>query len=211
MERQLLKEHISFTSSPLIINESLSKAGDNLFVTGKLATVEIKNGNGRYYARELWEREINKFTQKILSQTTDTCGELDHPDSQIINLKNASHAIRKIWWEGDDIMGLLEIFCSEGRKGNAAGRIAGSFFYNKLLTGISSRGVGSLVQVGEIMEVQDDFELLTWDLVSTPSNQGSYMTPLNLNEGISSLFNPYHKVNSILYEILCANGSCPLS
>jgi hypothetical protein len=211
MNKQLLKEYISFINSPLIINESLSKPGENLFVTGKLGTVEKINGNGRYYARELWEREIEKFNQKILSQTTDTCGELDHPDSQIINLKNASHAIRKIWWEGDDIMGLLEIFCSEGRKGNVSGRIAGSFFYNKLLTGISSRGMGSLKQVGEIMEVQDDFELLTWDLVSTPSNQGSFMSPVNLNEGLSSPFDPYRKVNSVLYDILCSNGSCPLN
>jgi hypothetical protein len=208
--KQILKEYHSFNSKPLTINEALSKQGGNLFVEGILATVEEKNGNGRYYKKELWEREIEKFQQKINNHTTETCGELDHPDSQIINLKNASHAVRKLWWEGDVIKGLLEIFCAEDRRGNVAGRIAGSFFYNNLLTGISSRGMGSLKQVGEILEVQDDFELLTWDLVSNPSNHGSYMSPVSLNEGANSVYDPYHKVNSILKDILCSNGSCPI-
>ena len=179
-------------------------------VEGVLATVEVKNGNGRYYKKDLWEREIDNFQKKINQKSTETCGELDHPDSQIINLKNASHAIRSLRWEGDEIIGTVEIFCDPGDKGTNSGRIAGALVRNGLMIGISSRGMGSLKQVGEIMEVQDDFELLTWDLVSNPSNPDSWMLNSLLNEGKSSPFNPYQKVDSIVTEILCANGTCPI-
>jgi hypothetical protein len=158
----------------------------------------------------LWEREIDNFQKKIKQRSTETCGELDHPDSQIINLKNASHAIRSLRWDGDEIIGTVEIFCDPGDKGTNSGRIAGALVRNGLMIGISSRGMGSLKQVGEIMEVQDDFELLTWDLVSNPSNPDSWMINNSLNEGKSSSFNPYQKVDSIVTEILCANGTCPI-
>ncbi len=143
--------------------EGMSKNG-NVFVEGILATVEVKNGNGRYYKRELWEREIDNFTRKIQMKSTETVGELDHPDSQVINLKNASHAIREVWWRGDEIWGKVEIFSDIGDLGTTSGRIAGALVKNGLIIGISSRGMGSLKQMGEVMEVQDDFELLTWDL-----------------------------------------------
>ena len=153
---------------------------------------------------------VYNFQKKINQKSTETCGELDHPDSQIINLKNASHAIRSLRWEGDEIIGTVEIFCDPGDKGTNSGRIAGALVRNGLMIGISSRGMGSLKQVGEIMEVQDDFELLTWDLVSNPSNPDSWMLNSSLNEGKSSPFNPYQKVDSIVTEILCANGTCPI-
>ena len=178
---------------------------------GILATVEVKNGNGRYYPRELWEREIDKFITKIQQNTTESCGELDHPDSQIINLKNVSHAIRKIWWDGDRIMGVIEIFSDMGGKGTSSGRIAGALVKNGLNIGVSSRGMGSLKQVGEIMEVQDDFELLSWDLVSNPSNPNSrFNQPTTLNESRTTQLDPYNKVNSIVTEILCTKGTCPI-
>ncbi len=210
MSKQLLIETKSLVPKPITLLENQGRGG-NVFVEGILATVEIKNGNGRYYSRDLWEREINKFNQKIKQKSTETTGELDHPDSQIINLKNASHAIRKTWWEGDNILGLIEIFSDQGELGTISGRIAGAIIKNGLLMGISSRGMGSLQQVGEIMEVQDDFDLLTWDLVSNPSNPNSWMKTAQLNEGINSnLLDPYVKVNSIITDILCSKGSCPI-
>jgi hypothetical protein len=184
--------------------------GGNVFVEGILATVEIKNGNGRYYKRELWEREIDNFQRKIQQKTTETCGELDHPDSQIINLKNASHAIRKIWWDGDEIWGMVEIFSDPGEKGTVSGRIAGALVNNGLTIGISSRGMGSLKEMGGVMEVQDDFELLTWDLVSNPSNPDSWMKNGSLNESRTTYLDPYARTNSLLTEILCAKGTCPI-
>ena len=210
MGRDLLIETQKFSPQPLTLSEVKSDSG-NLFVRGILSTVEVKNGNGRYYKRELWEREIDNFQKKIQQKTTETCGELDHPDSQTINLQNASHAIRKLWWEDDEVWGDVEIFCSPGVKGTDAGRIAGAMIHNGLTIGISSRGMGSLKQKGEILEVQDDFELLTWDLVSNPSNPNSWMENNSLNESQIKLINKYAKVNTIATEILCANGSCPLT
>ena len=210
MNKQILIETRQFKPNPVTITEVSGDLGGNIMVEGVLATVEVKNGNGRYYKKDLWEREIDNFQKKINQKSTETCGELDHPDSQIINLKNASHAIRSLRWEGDEIIGTVEIFCDPGDKGTNSGRIAGALVRNGLMIGISSRGMGSLKQVGEIMEVQDDFELLTWDLVSNPSNPDSWMLNSSLNEGKSSLFNPYQKVDSIVTEILCANGTCPI-
>jgi hypothetical protein len=97
-----------------------------------------------------------------------------------------------------------------GEKGTSSGRIAGALVKNGLQIGISSRGWGSLEQVGEIMEVQDDFELLTWDLVSNPSNPDSWMKNGQLNESRSTQLNPYNRVNSLITEILCSKGSCPI-
>lgn len=173
-----------------------------------LLTAEEKNGNGRYYPKELWKREIARFQELIENQTTQTCGELDHPDSQLINLKNASHCFRKVWWDGDQVRALIEVFSSTGPKGNESGRILGSFLRNGLSIGFSTRGMGSLKQVGEVLEVQDDFEFLTADAVSNPSNKGSWA---KINESKnSSILNPYNKINGIITDILCSNGTCPI-
>jgi len=209
MDKQLLIETRHFIPQPVRLVEGLKNNG-NIFVEGILATVEVKNGNGRYYKKELWEREIENFQQKINQKTTETCGELDHPDSQIINLKNASHAIRKMWWDGDEIWGTVEIFSDPGPKGTVSGRIAGALVNNGLTIGISSRGMGSLKQMGEVMEVQDDFELLTWDLVSNPSNPDSWMRNGQLNESRTTYLDKYARTNSIITEILCAKGTCPI-
>ena len=211
--KELLVETIPFkyNISPMKIVEGLENKSstNNIFVEGILSTVERKNGNGRYYSRELWEREIESFQKKIDNKTTETVGELDHPESQIINLKNGSHAIRKIWWDGDKVMGLIEIFSDQGEYGTTSGRILGAYVKNKLIFGISSRGMGSVKQVGEVIEVQDDFECLTWDAVSNPSNPGSYMREV-LKEGKVYQEDKYSKINNIITEILCANGTCPL-
>jgi hypothetical protein len=209
MSKQLLIETRHFDPKPMKLVEGMNKSG-NVFVEGILATVEVKNGNGRYYKRELWEREIDNFTRKIQMKSTETVGELDHPDSQVINLKNASHAIREVWWRGDEIWGKVEIFSDMGDLGTTSGRIAGALVRNGLLIGISSRGMGSLKQMGEVMEVQDDFELLTWDLVSNPSNPDSWMKNGALNESRTTYLNEYARTNSILTEILCAKGTCPI-
>jgi hypothetical protein len=209
MNKQLLIETRHFSPRTLSLLEGM-KTNGNVFVEGILATVEVKNGNGRYYPRELWEREIDNFTRKIQMKSTETCGELDHPDSQVINLKNASHAVRELYWKGDEIWGKVEIFADMGDLGTSSGRIAGALVKNGLLIGISSRGMGSLKEIGGVMEVQDDFELLTWDLVSNPSNPDSWMKNGALNESRTTFLDPYAKTNSLITEILCAKGTCPI-
>jgi hypothetical protein len=199
--KSLLIETLPFAVQSQTLTETRKSPNGNSIVEGILATVEVKNGNGRYYSKDLWERELDKYN--VLIKDRRACGELDHPDSQVINLKNVSHNIAKVWWDGDNIMGAIEILSTP------SGNILKELINAGIKVGVSSRGMGSLKQVGEVLEVQDDFDLLCWDFVSTPSNPGSFMSPLR--EGLEkSNVNPYNKVNSIITEILCSNGACPI-
>jgi len=201
--KQILIETQTFTAKPAKIIEGKG-VNSNLLVEGILATAEVKNGNGRYYAKDLWQREIDKYMGLVKDRRA--CGELDHPDSSIINLKNVSHNIKKIWWDGDHVMGMIEILPTP------SGNILKALFDNNIPVGVSSRGMGSLKQMGEMMEVQDDFELLCWDFVSTPSTQGAFMKPTGLSEGVVPglrQFGKYTKVNGLISEIICSQtGIC---
>jgi hypothetical protein len=201
--KQILIETQTFSAKPVKLAEGKGSNG-NILVQGILATAEVKNGNGRYYSKDLWEREIDKYMESV--NANRALGELDHPDSSIINLKNVSHNIKKIWWDGDNVMGTIELLPTP------SGNILSALFQNNIPVGVSSRGMGSLKQMGELMEVQDDFELLCWDFVSTPSNPGSYMKEAGMmNESkLPNQNNQYQKVNSIITDILCANGTCPI-
>ena len=200
--KQVLIETQAFQVNPVQLTEGIKSPAGNPIVEGILATAEVRNGNSRYYKRDLWDREIDKY-MNVVKENRAT-GELDHPDSSIINLKNVSHIIRDMWWDGDHVVGKIEVLPT------VSGNILKALIENNVQVGVSSRGMGSLKPMGEgMMEVQDDFELLCWDFVSTPSNPGSYMHLVK--EGLDfSTQNKYAKVNSIVTEILCANGSCPI-
>ena len=200
MSKQLLIETHTFHISPSQLNENVNKENGNLIVEGILATAEVKNGNGRYYAKDLWNREMDKY--KDLVDQRRSMGELDHPESTVINLKNVSHLINDFWWDGDNVMGKIEILPTP------SGNILKELIKNGVSVGVSSRGMGSLEPNGSVMEVQDDFELLCWDFVSTPSNPGSYMHVLK--EGKEQITFDYTKVNQILQEILFSKGNCPI-
>ena len=197
--KTLLIETHAFKASPKQLTENISEAG-NLLVEGVLATAEVKNGNGRYYSKDLWNREMDKYAELI--EQRRSMGELDHPESSVVNLKNVSHLISEFWWDGDNVMGKIEILPTP------SGNILKELIKNGVTVGVSSRGMGSLEQRGGVMEVQDDFELLCWDFVSTPSNPGSFMGVLQ--EGKQTFEYDYTKVNSIVHEILCSKGSCPI-
>ncbi|MAD65729.1 hypothetical protein [Haliea sp.] len=181
------------------INEGKTSSDGNLLVQGILSTAEKQNGNGREYPMEILEREINKYM--VVVKENRALGELDHPDSQVVNLKNVSHKINDMKFVGKKVMGTIEILPTP------SGNILKALFASNVPVGISSRGMGSLKQVGEVMEVQDDFELLCYDFVSTPSNPGSYMSPLNESLTESNIYN---KTNSIITDILCSNDRCPI-
>ena len=197
--KQVLIETQLFKTTPVSLTEGKSERGLPL-VEGILATAEVKNGNGRYYSRDLWNREIDKYMELV--RDNRATGELDHPESQVINLKNVSHNIKDMYWDGDNVMGKIEILPTP------SGNILKALIESGITVGVSSRGMGSLEESGGVMEVQDDFELLCWDFVSTPSNPGSYMQ--TIREGKENNTNPYTKANSIVTEILCANGNCPI-
>jgi len=199
--KQVLIETLPFQVAPVQLVEGYKSPAGNPIVEGVLATAKVKNGNGRYYAKDLWQREIDKYMD-VVKQNRAT-GELDHPDSSIINLKNVCHIIRDLWWDGDNVVGKVEILPT------VSGNILKALIDNGVMVGVSSRGMGSLKPMsGGMMEVQDDFELLCWDFVSTPSNPGSYM--YLVNEGKEYKASSYGKVNGILTDILCAKGTCPV-
>ena len=197
--KTLLIETHAFKPSPNQLTENISDAG-NLVVEGVLATAEVKNGNGRYYSKGLWDREMDKYSELI--EQRRSMGELDHPESSVVNLKNVSHLISEYWWDGDNVMGKIEVLPTP------SGNILKELIKHGVTVGVSSRGMGSLEQRGGVMEVQDDFELLCWDFVSTPSNPGSYMH--TIKEGKEMVNYDYSKVNSLIHEILCSKGSCPI-
>jgi len=200
MSKSLLIETNTFKVNPLQLTENVNKETGNLMVEGILATAEVKNGNGRYYSKDLWDREMKKYGELIKERRS--MGELDHPESSVINLQNVSHLISDYWWDGDNVMGKIEILPTP------SGNILKELIKAGVTVGVSSRGMGSLEQNGNVMEVQDDFELLCWDFVSTPSNPGSFMH--TLNEGKQTFVYDYNKVNNIVREILCSKGSCSL-
>ena len=193
--KKILVETQIFKPQGLMLTEGKLSNRGNPMVEGILATAEIKNGNGRYYPKELWEREIDKYMESV--KQNRALGELDHPESSIINLKNVSHNITEMWWDGDKVLGKIEILPTP------SGNILKALIENNITVGVSSRGMGSLEDRGGVLEVQDDFELLCWDFVSTPSNPGSYMQVVT--EGKMAQINKYQSVNSIINEILCAN------
>ena len=200
MSKKLLIETHAIKVSPSQLTENVNKENGNLMVEGILATAEVKNGNGRYYKKELWDREMEKYDQLV--QERRSMGELDHPESTVINLKNVSHLVTDYNWDGDQLMGKIEILPTP------SGNILKELIKNGVTVGVSSRGMGSLEQNGSVMEVQDDFELLCWDFVSTPSNPGSFMSVLQ--EGKQTVTYDYTNVNKIIHEILCSKGSCPV-
>ena len=205
MSRQTLIETQLFRIAPQAITEAVKTERGNLLVEGRLQAAETKNGNGRSYPKKILEREIENYKKGPIAENR-ALGELDHPDSSVINLKNVSHNIKDVWWNGDDVMGKIEILPTP------SGNILTELFKNGITVGVSSRGMGSLKPgPNGVQEVQDDFELLCWDFVSTPSTPGAYVHPIK--EGLEPTpFNPteYSRTNEIITEILCNNGQCPI-
>lgn len=141
-------------------------------VKGVLQRSGAENQNGRVYPREVLEREIKKY--QTLVKERRALGELDHPDSSVINLKNVSHNIKEVHWEGNDVIGTVEILPTP------SGNILKELLRAGILLGISSRGMGSTQPMKDNkLLVGEDFELIGWDFVSNPSTHGAFMTPMN--------------------------------
>lgn len=213
MAKQLLIEYMSFKPSPQVLSEAIKRPSKNLVVEGLVQRANAKNQNGRVYPREVLLREVDKYMKGPIAENR-ALGELDHPESSVINLKNACHNILDLWWEGDDLVGKIEVLPTP------SGNILKELFLNNITVGISSRGMGSVQPLGEgTVEVQDDFELLCWDFVSTPSTYGAFMKPVGLTEGVineNKNYNfknhsKYETANSLLYDIVCTQtGICCL-
>ncbi len=185
---------LNVTPFKSILRESKERPG--VFeVEGVLQRAGAKNQNGRIYEKELLMREADKYVEEFV-KVGNAFGELDHPESAIVSLKNASHVVKELYWKGDDLMGRIELL------NTPAGNIVKEIVKAGHTIGISSRGTGSVQQTNEgYLEVQDDFELVCWDFVSNPSTHGAFMNPVSLNEGVANI-DKYGKVNSIINDIL---------
>jgi hypothetical protein len=177
-----------------------SKTNPGIYeVQGVLQRAEAQNQNGRVYKKAILEREVKKYTQDFI-KAGNAYGELDHPDSPVVSLKNASHVVKEVWWKGNDLMGKVQLL------NTPSGNIVQNILKDGHTIGISSRGTGSVQQTNEgHLMVQDDFELVCWDFVSNPSTHGAFMAPGGLNESVDKTkHNKYAKVHSTIREILCA-------
>ena len=179
MNKQLLVDVRPFDVSTTKINESISENNGKLIVKGVLQRAESKNQNGRVYPREVLLKEVGKYLENQVTERR-ALGELDHPESSVVNLNNASHNIVEMHWDGDDLLGTVEVLSTP------AGNILKELFKSGIKLGISSRGLGSVETIKEdeqgeedTVEVQPDFELIAFDFVSNPSTHGAFMRPVN--------------------------------
>ena len=185
---------VNVTPFKPILRESKERPG--VFeVEGVMQRAGAKNQNGRIYEKELLEREVKKYMDEFV-KNGNAFGELDHPESAVVSLKNASHVVKDLHWDGDDLMGKVELL------NTPAGNIVKEIIKAGHTIGISSRGTGSVQQTNEgYLEVQPDFELVCWDFVSNPSTHGAFMNPVSLNEG-KTVVDKFTRVNNLINDIL---------
>ena len=203
--KQLLIDTMLFEVTPTMLKESKDKYG-RFMVKGVLQRANAKNQNGRVYPKDILKREVTKYMGREVKENR-AYGELDHPESSVVELKNTSHIVRDVYWRGDDVMGTVEIL------NTPTGKILQEIINAKCTVGISSRGMGSVKQISEdgTVAVEQDFELICWDFVSNPSTHVAFMSPRNegvINEGISKKQDTYryNKAQNIMRDIICEVG-----
>ena len=198
MNKQLLVDVRPFDISRTQIDESIKENGGRLVVKGILQRAESKNQNGRIYPRETLMKEVQKYSEQQVTERR-ALGELDHPDSSVVNLNNASHNVVEMHWDGDDLLGTVEVLSTP------AGNILKELFKSGIKLGIISRVLGSVEPVNEkngedgTVEVQPDFELIAFDFVSNPSTHGAFMRPVNESVQHTS---PEKNIEKIVNDIM---------
>ena len=162
-----------------------------MFLTGVMQRADAQNGNGRVYPRRILEREMSNY-QKLIKERR-ALGELDHPDQAVINLANASHLVTESWWDGNDVMGKIQIL------NTPSGKILRSLVESGVTLGISSRGMGSVTENAQGTIVEDDFNLVCYDMVSEPSTTGAFM----MKEGKEpNIITKADRINRALNDVL---------
>ena len=198
-QKQLLVEYTTFEVTPQQVNESLSKNGGRLIVNGVLQRAESKNQNGRIYPKETLMREAKTYANTFIKERR-ALGELDHPDSSVVNLQNASHNVLDMSWKGDDLCGTVEVLSTP------SGNILKELFKSGIRLGISSRGMGSVKEImgeaEETLEVQPDFELIAFDFVSNPSTQGAFLSPVNESVKRTAKQTQYNNIDRLITDII---------
>ena len=199
MPKQLLREYYELCEGG-VCQDFLSEAekrmtkNGHVFLTGIMQKANVKNGNGRVYSKGILEREVENY--KKLVKERRALGELDHPDDQVINLKNASHLVVDVWWDGDDVMGKVQVL------GTPSGQVLKELVNAGVKLGISSRGLGSVKESNGETIVEDDFQLICFDFVSEPSTPSAFMVSEGKNASFKNLFTKADLINRALNEIL---------
>jgi len=201
MKKELLIDTIMFDIDPEQLQESIKENG-KCIVKGIIQRANHKNYNERIYPKDILMREVKKYSTKIAERRA--LGELDHPDSSVVNLQNVSHNVLKVDWNGDDLHGVIEIL------GTPSGNILKELLNAGIKLGISSRGMGSVKEVqleddengsGSAHQVEEDFELIAFDFVSDPSTQGAFMNKMNESKNYENR-SKYAVVESLITDIL---------
>lgn len=194
----LLTTYEVFEFEPETVSEAVDRAGrPKMMLKGIIQKANTLNQNGRVYPRDILEREVRNY-QKFISENR-ALGELDHPDSSVVNLKNVSHIMRSATMEGDVVRGSLEVLDTP------SGQTLRSLVESGVKIGISSRGVGSTQRQGDYHVVQNDFQLICFDVVSEPSTPQAFVLP----EGkridaaqLKNVFNRWDMVDRVINDIL---------
>lgn len=196
-ELKLLNSYEVFDYTPEMIKESREKHGGKIVMKGILQKADTLNQNGRIYPLSVLEREVRNYQKFIMENRA--LGELDHPDSSVVNLKNVSHVIKEAYLDKGVVYGMVELLDTP------SGKILQSLVESGVKLGISSRGVGSTKKQGDYQVVQDDFQLICWDYVSEPSTPGAFMLPegkqVNSAE-LRQIFNKSDRIDRIVNDIL---------
>jgi hypothetical protein len=175
MSKNLLREYFELCPEGRCPVERLTEAekknisNGGIYLVGICQKAGTKNGNGRVYRKETLQREVENY-QKAIGERR-SLGELDHPDDSVINLKNASHLVTKMWWDGESVMGKIEVLDTP------SGKILKELVKSGVKLGISSRGLGSVKESNGETIVEDDFQLICFDMVSEPSTPNAFLSP----------------------------------
>ena len=198
MNKYLLREYFELCEGGVCQDllteaEKIFVKGGGMMLTGVMQRADAKNGNGRVYPENVLRREVENY-KKLVAENR-ALGELDHPDESVINLKNASHIVTDIWWNGKDVMGKVKILTTP------SGQILKSLVESGVKLGISSRGLGSVREKAGLTYVEDDFQLICFDFVSEPSTTGAFMN-LSESKKAPNIFNKSDKINRLLNDII---------
>jgi hypothetical protein len=165
-----------------------------MFLTGVMQRSDAQNGNGRVYPHAILEREIGNYAKLVKERRA--LGELDHPEDSVINLKNASHMVTEVWWDGKDVMGKVQVL------NTPSGQVLRSLVESGVKLGISSRGLGSVHESQGRTIVEDDFQLICFDFVSEPSTTGAFMMTEGKNINLDNVYTKADRINRALNEVL---------
>ena len=199
--KQLLIECVTFDVDSDLLNESLNNPNKPFRVRGLVQRKGIKNQNGRIYPDDVLDKSVSEFVNTFVNEQR-AVGELDHAETEVVNLKNVSHNIVGLKWNGNDLIADIDVLTTP------SGNILRELFKCKVKVGISSRGTGSVRKLSESsVEVNNDYSIICWDFVSNPSVQGAFMTPveqITLAEGIvkNPVTNRWERTDELIYNIL---------